>query len=314
MHGPFHRAVFSESDALILPDRACMSDMHINDALSEFLLQLEANGRSAHTIDQYRRHVRGLIAWLAPEEDVAAITPTALARFLAGPAARETKKGRERKPGSVNALRGSLKGFCVYLHEAGHLPSNPGRLIRRARCGSLPPRHLSGEEQTQLLKTLRREDGGRGRDYALIHTLLATGLRIGSALGLRVEDVDCPRGEATVRWAKGDRPTVVVLSREISEHLAWYVGERTRGPVFLGQDGDPITGRHARRRVRYWCERAGIRTQASPHVLRHSFGMRVYQKTGDLLVTQAALGHASVLSTAIYARADRERLRAVLGA
>jgi site-specific recombinase XerC len=42
--------------------------------------------------------------------------------------------------------------------------------------------------------------------------------------------------------------------------------------------------------------------------------MRVYQASGDLLVTQAALGHASILSTTIYARADRERLRAVLGA
>jgi site-specific recombinase XerD len=42
--------------------------------------------------------------------------------------------------------------------------------------------------------------------------------------------------------------------------------------------------------------------------------MRVYQATGDLLLTQAALGHASIQSTAVYARADRERLRGVLEA
>jgi len=291
-----------------------MAAMKITDALAEFLLVLEGNGRSEHTRLQYKRHIGNLIAWLAPEDDVAKLDSTALARFLTSPAARETKKGRERKPSSVNAVRGSLKGFGAFLHEAGHLASNPARMIRRARCGTMPPRCLSAEEQAHLLKVLRRVDGAMGRDYALIHTLLATGLRIGSALGLRVEDVDCARGEAVVRTAKGDRPTVAVLSREIAEHLGWYIGDRTRGPLFLGQDGNPITARHARRRLRDWCERAGIRTAASPHTLRHSFGMRVYRATGDLLVTQAALGHASILSTAGYARADREKLRTVLGA
>ncbi len=39
--------------------------MNIEDALARFLLQLEADGRSRHTIGQYRRHVRLLAAWYA---------------------------------------------------------------------------------------------------------------------------------------------------------------------------------------------------------------------------------------------------------
>src|SRR5687768_17606691 len=135
MHVVF-RAAFLGFRSTDLPDPSVhvrvpfqRRDMRIHDALEEFLLQLEANGRSEHTRLQYRRHISSLIAWLAPEENVAGIMPTALARFLASPTARETKKGRERKPGSVNALRGSLKGFGSFLHEAGYLPSNPGRLI-----------------------------------------------------------------------------------------------------------------------------------------------------------------------------------------
>lgn len=37
--------------------------MIIDDALSRFLVQLEANGRSPHTFGQYRRHVRLFAAW-----------------------------------------------------------------------------------------------------------------------------------------------------------------------------------------------------------------------------------------------------------
>ena len=37
--------------------------MHIDDGLAKLIVQLEADGRSAHTIGQYRRHVRLLAAW-----------------------------------------------------------------------------------------------------------------------------------------------------------------------------------------------------------------------------------------------------------
>jgi hypothetical protein len=40
--------------------------------------------------------------------------------------------------------------------------------------------------------------------------------------------------------------------------------------------------------------------------------MRIYGKTGDLLITKAALLHRSIASTLVYARADEERLRRAL--
>ena len=41
--------------------------MHVIDALERFVLQLEADGRSEHTIGQYRRHVGQLVGWLTTE-------------------------------------------------------------------------------------------------------------------------------------------------------------------------------------------------------------------------------------------------------
>ena len=43
--------------------------MQIHDALERHLLQLEADGRSGHTIGQYRRHVRQLALWAARAGD-----------------------------------------------------------------------------------------------------------------------------------------------------------------------------------------------------------------------------------------------------
>ena len=105
----------------------------LDEALELFLVQLQADGRSSHTVGQYRRHVRLLASWLPPSVRVEEIGHESLARFLASPQARTRSDGSQKKPGSANALRSSLKGFFAYAHEAGYIAQNPARLIRRAR-------------------------------------------------------------------------------------------------------------------------------------------------------------------------------------
>jgi integrase len=58
---------------------------------------------------------------------------------------------------------------------------------------------------------------------------------------------------------------------------------------------------------------AGI-TAKSARGLQHSFACRVYGWTGDLQITQAALGHASIVSTRTCAKVDRALLRVAVGA
>ena len=67
--------------------------MHVQEALRAFLLQLEADGRSAHTIGQYRRHGTSLANWLtatATSTNIAKLTPDILARFFADDAAKNS--------------------------------------------------------------------------------------------------------------------------------------------------------------------------------------------------------------------------------
>ena len=78
------------------------------------------------------------------------------------------------------------------------------------------------------------------------------------------------------------------------------------------KDGKRIGSRHAQRRFRMWREKAGISTTATPHSCRHRFAMQLYERTGDVLLVRRALGHRSISSTLVYARASEERLRAAL--
>lgn len=290
--------------------------MRLHDALQRFALQLEADGRSPHTITQYKRHIAALARWLAREgrsDELDAIDHETLARFLVSPDAHGSARGGAKRPTSVNALRSSLMGFFGFCRDAGFAPEHAGRLIRRARCGTAPPRGLSEEDQRRLLDTLASALGPLARrDHLLFHLLLASGVRLSSALALRACDVDLERGDLVLWNAKGQRTERVILGRAIREHLAGYLAGRPSGPLFPGSAGRPMSRRHAARRLRHWLRKAGCRGQTSPHGLRHSFGMAIYRQTRDLFVVKAALHHRSIVSSMVYAAADEQRLREVL--
>ena len=153
--------------------------MKIEDTLARYVTQLEADGRSHHTINQYRRHIGLVASWLRERGNEAAVEDIdheTLALFLASPAARTRPDGRTKKATSANALRTSLRTFFRYAHEAGYCRSNPARLVRRALCGTPPPRAMSDEEQGRFLIAL---GAGVGPEAKRDHALFA--LKIGRA-------------------------------------------------------------------------------------------------------------------------------------
>jgi integrase/recombinase XerC len=196
-----------------------------------------ADGRSPHTVGQYRRHCTALVNWLAETRGptkVAKLTPDLLARFFAADAVKQSCRGGPKKAVSLNAMRTSIRCFAKHLHDAGHVATNPAKLLRRARCAPPPPRALHGDEQRRLLDVLAAAEGPEAaRDRMLVELLLGTGIRIGSALALDVGDVDFAHGELTLRTTKNDRPTTAVLPAALSEMLKAFVGDRTAEPLFL---------------------------------------------------------------------------------
>jgi integrase len=124
-----------------------------------------------------------------------------------------------------------------------------------------------------------------------------------------VGDLDLAVGTATLRELKGGGTMQVFLRRDLVELLTAAVGDRRTGPVFAGRDGGHLTPRHVQRRFEGWLAKAGIRGRYSPHSL-HSFALGLYERTGDVLVVQAALSHRAISSTMVYARASPERVRA----
>ena len=144
----------------------------------------------------------------------------------------------------------------------------------------------------------------------LIYLLLGTGIRIGSALALDVDDIDFAHGELTLRSTKNNRPTNAVLPADVAKRVKTFLAGRTEGPVFLADD-HRVSMRHAQRRLTGWFAKANIAGR-SAHSLRHSFACALLTRTGDLRLVQAAMNHSSIVSTTIYTTVDRTKLRAAV--
>jgi integrase/recombinase XerD len=290
--------------------------LRLPDALARFEVQLQADGRSPHTVARYQRHVRRFVSWFEADglpDDVALLEPEHVARFLASAEALRRPDGRAKRTGSLNALRSSLRGFCAFLEASGLVERSPARVLRMARVGSTPPRGMRPEEVADLLAALAADTSVAGRrDHALFAFLLGTGARLGSALALEVGDVDLVAGTATLRELKGGGSMTVYLRPELVTVLTAAVGDRRSGPVFAGRDDGHFSPRHVQRRFEEWLRWAGIRGQYSPHSCRHAFALGLFGRTGDVLVVQAALGHRAISSTLVYARASAARVTAAV--
>jgi integrase/recombinase XerD len=81
--------------------------------------------------------------------------------------------------------------------------------------------------------------------------------------------------------------------------------------VFVTKGGNPLDRVTAWRRVKALALRAGIRTDISPHTLRHSFASHLVAGGADLRAVQEMLGHASIRTTEVYTHLDAEQVRGV---
>lgn len=290
--------------------------MHIAAALAAYETQLAADGRAPGTREQARRYVTMLAAWLEAHVGptrLAAITPEHVARFLASPAVERRADGRPRRVSSANTLRSVVKGFFAFAAEAGYVPRSPARLVRLARGGSGPPRGLPDADRDRLLARLARRDDALGRrDFVLFSMMLATGIRVGNAVALRIEDLDLQQGYVHLPRVKGGGAARAVLPPKTVTMLRGYIGNRRRGVLFETTRGRPMTVRQARRRLGQALSAAGVERSYSPHALRHAFATTLLANGNSLRLVQVALGHRDPGTTAKYTTVEEAALRRAL--
>jgi integrase/recombinase XerC len=114
----------------------------------------------------------------------------------------------------------------------------------------------------------------------------------------------------TYLHGKGDRAGVTPTHPDV-----WAAAlELPPGPIARTVGGRRASARYVSvRALTHFQEHLGM-PGVSMHRLRHWYGTRIQEQTGDIRVTQEALRHSSVTSTAGYTLVANRRLRAAVAA
>jgi integrase/recombinase XerD len=224
------------------------------------------------------------------------------------------RRGRASAKLVVTALR-SLLGF---LHVEGLIarplaPVVPS--VANWRLAGLP-RGLEPAQVRVLLGSCDRGTTTGRRDYAILTVLVRLGLRRGEVAGLGLDDIDWQAGEIVV-CGKGNRAERLPLPVDVGEAIVAYL-----------RDGRPATaaGRSVFVRVKAphraltpggvtqvvvsAGKRAGL-GEVTAHRLRHTAATELLRAGAPLVEIGQLLRHRTELTTTIYAKVDRDRLRAL---
>lgn len=174
----------------------------------------------------------------------------------------------------------------------------------RPPCPPLP-RYLTQDELQRFRRAVVAADSLR--DLVLFGLMYRFGLRAVEVTRLMIEDVDLARGRVRLRRAKGGDAKEYRLPRDSVPAMRRYLRQRTdRGPfLFTGRQSDNQHGLavlRVQQLFKHYARLARLPANVASHSLRHSIAVHSLEEGFGLEYVADLLGHASIRSTAIYAK------------
>ncbi len=218
---------------------------------------------------------------------------------------------------TAKTLTSGLRALLRFLHLTGRVPVPLAQAVPSAagwRLSSLP-RALEAEQVERLLSSCDRSTAVGRRDHAILVLLARLGLRACEVARLCLDDINWREGEVTIR-GKGSTTERLPLPHEVGEAVVSYLRDgRPRvecREMFVTAHAPlrPLSPGAVVSVVGYACDRAGME-RVGPHRLRHTLASDLLRAGTPLAQIAPILRHASVATTAIYAKVDRDALRAL---
>lgn len=238
-----------------------------------------------------------------------------------------------RKAVTVGNEFGVVRQLCLFRRRSDPHAFVPEHAVAPVKESVFVPYIFSRQEVLVVLQAATHHEGRSmwgAMLRALILVLYCTGMRLGEAVRLCMEDVDLRRAVLTIRSSKG-RSRILAIRDDLVAELRQYLRCReevlvasdvgTSTALFVRRDGSALTLHAASDALRRLLRELGLkpprgRSGARPYELRHAFavhrltawaleGADVHAKLPWL---SAYLGHQNVLGTEVYLKATPQLL------
>ena len=287
-------------------------------------------GCSPHTIASYRDTFKLLIVFFRDERSVPpekltldhidAVAVTAFLDWL--------QAGRRNSVSTRNQRLAAVSSFYRWMQS-----QDPARMaccqdilaIGAKRAPQPAVNHLTVEQTRRLLAQPDRSTRRGRRDATLLAVLYDTGARVGELVDLAARDVRLDPPALVALTGKGRKRrhvpltdnTVTLLRAYLAEHGLDRAG-REDHPLFFNQRRGKLSRGGIAWLISKYRTKTGdptlVNADVTPHTLRHSRAMHLYEAGVPLPYIRDLLGHVELSTTEVYARASTEAKRRALEA
>lgn len=281
-----------------LKETALVPLNNIQDRIMFFLASKKIEGVSPLTIKSYGRSLLHFSNQMNKNiEDIDAMD---IRIYLAN----YSKTGI--KNSTLSTRTDILKSFFSWLETEEYISKNPMKKIKNIKVEESTREPLTPEEFEILTSgaiTLRQK--------ALLYTFASTGCRLAEVENMDIKDIDWNRLRLKV-VGKGNKERIVYLDAKAKVHLQNYINSRDDSceALFVTErkEINRLGRRAIQREINKIKEQSGLERDVFPHLLRHTYSTNLLSRGANIVSISKLLGHSSVSTTEIYAKATNENI------
>lgn len=234
-----------------------------------------------------------------------------------------TDKDGNKKPlgGSIrNARLAAIRSFYTYLVVVGYIENDPTAKVPNPKVRiEKEVQYLEEDDIEKIIKGIDEDPSNRystamrERDKLIIKLGCRTGLRETALSEINLNDIDFVNNKILVT-EKGNVTREVFVGdstlKMIEDYLPFresILGSHSSDALFVANRGTRISVVGIQKIIIRSSERIGKRI--SPHKMRSTCAVNLYDKTGDIYLVKEVLGHKNIANTQRYARVSETKRR-----
>lgn len=279
----------------------------------EYYLKNE-KGSSKNTIESYMRDLYQYQEFL---ENVHGVKkPKDIEKIHIDSYMRSLKKKISTK--SMARKLTAIRSFHHFLFIEKEVDEDVVKKIDSPKIEKHLPQVLSVDEVMKVLNQVDLTKPLGLRNAALLELIYGSGLRVSELLDIELGDVHLNQAYIMVR-GKGSKermvpisdPAVVALRNYIVKGRESLIQLEKTQILFLNQQGNRLSRQGFFKLLKKLALDAGVKTECSPHTLRHSFATHLLENGMDLRTLQSLLGHEDISTTQIYTHISQQRIKEI---
>lgn len=273
-----------------------VQDYTLSESFEHFIRKCKVKNLSEVSIKSYQQKTRQFFDFFGEDRKISEVNITAIEDFILWLRSRESCGDI-----AINSVLRAVRAWLYFCMDNEYLPRFKVQLIK---CETPVKKTYS---DSALLVLLRKPDKKNCafvefRTWALINFLVGTGVRVSTAVNVKISDINFQDGTILLRQVKNRRQQIIPLGKQLASVLEEYLTVRGGEPsdyLFCNEYGQQSTVKAQQTATRKYNLKRGIDT-TSLHSFRHTFAKNWVLSGGDVFRLQKIMGHSDLSVTRQY--------------